>query len=115
MNNIQFWYPAIKSSDLLTDNPDVYRSQGFIRIINIKHEPYEVNINANGNGFHVIFGSQINGNFLCIPNWNLGCELGPYKERIRNTDSIYGTGQVRYEDACAISNALQLLEIMLGK
>ena len=38
-----------------------------------------------------------------------------YKDRYWNIRSIYDTGQLRYEDACAIGNALQLIELLLGK
>lgn len=115
MNNIRFWYPAIKEDAPFLREEDIQRKQGSIRIINIDHEPYEININADGYGFHTIFGSQSSGHFLCIPNWNIGCGLGPYNDRYWNTNSIYGSGKIRYEDACAIGNALQLLERFLGK
>ena len=115
MNDIQFWYPAVIEAPFTDEHPLVEKRSGTIRVINLDHEPYEININANGNGFLAIFGSHISGNFLCVPNWHLGCELGPYKDRFWNIDSIAATGKVVYEDACAIGNALDLISILIKK
>ena len=115
MNDIMFWYPAPEDDEPFHDSSDIRRKQGSIKIINIRHEPYEITIDTDGYSFHAIFGSQINGHFLCIPNWNIGCELASYNDRYWNIKSIFRSGRVRYEDAYAIGNALQLLEFMLGK
>ena len=38
----------------------------------------EMEIEANGWTFHVVVGRLDQGNFICIPNWNIGGELaGP--------------------------------------
>ena len=115
MNKIEFWYPAQKEEAPSVEQSNIVRKQGSIRVSNTEHEPYEITIDTGENGFHAIFGSQINGNFLCIPNWSLGCELAQYNDRYWNISSIYKTGRITYEDACAIGNALQLIEILLGK
>ena len=36
---------------------------------------YEAEIEGRGTYFHVIAGRHKYGNFLCIPNFNIGCEL----------------------------------------
>ena len=113
MSPIRFWYQVPSSSD--PSGKNVVQKEGSIRIINIKHEPYEIQVNANGYGFHAIFGTQTNGHFLCIPDWNMGCELGPYDDRFWNIESIKRSGQIRHDEACAIGNALDLLNFMLGK
>ena len=97
------------------DKSKILRKQGFIWLINIKTEPYEVMIDAGGYTFRIVFGRHSKGHFLCIPDWNVGCEILSYKDRYWNIRSIYDTGQLRYEDACAIGNALQLIELLLGK
>ncbi len=115
MNKIQFWYPTVKDEMPFEDQSNIQHKHGSIRVINLDHEPYEAIINTEGSGFHAIFGSQINGHFLCIPDWGMGCELGPYNDQFWNTNSIYSSGRVSYEDACGLSNALELLEFFLGK
>ncbi|MCR5012817.1 MAG: hypothetical protein K6A72_10765 [Lachnospiraceae bacterium] len=115
MDDILFWYPAYEDDRPLHERSDAKHKQGSIRVINTAHEPYEMTIDTDGYSFHAIFGSQINGHFLCIPNWNLGCELAAYNDKAWNISSIYRAGTLRYTDACAIGNALQLIEILLGK
>ena len=38
-----------------------------IHPIQLHAQPYEVKLNLNGNSYHLIFGRQVNGWFLCIP------------------------------------------------
>ena len=49
---------------------------------------YEVEINGRGSSFHVICGPQSNGHFLCIPNWQVGCELGEYNDVFWNSEQL---------------------------
>ena len=87
-----------------------------IRPLQLHRDPYEVLLEARGYSFHIIFGSQINGNFLCIPNWNVGGELAELWDRSWNMDSILRAGnQLDYEDATAITYALALLETSIHK
>ena len=113
MNDIRFWYPVPSDKDNPFSENSIIRKEGSIRVINLEQEPYEISVDANGYGFHLIFGSQINGKFLCIPNWNMGCELGPYQDRIWNVDSIIKTGQLGHDEAYAIGNALDLISFMI--
>lgn len=49
----------------------------------------EITVEWNGKSYHVIYGTQVNGGFCCIPNWGVGCELSSYWDDIMwNTDSI---------------------------
>ena len=81
-----------------------------INPIQIDHQPYEMDLEARGYSFHLIFGSQVNGNFLCIPNWQFGCELGGLTDKFWNTESIlHADSQLDYEDATAIAWALSLI------
>ena len=115
MSDIQFWYPVAAEKNPGNNERKIQRKQGFIWLFNVKTEPYEVNIDADGYTFHVIFGRHSKGHFLCIPDRNVGCEILSYKDRYWNIGAIYDTGQLRYEGACAIGNALQLIELLLGK
>ena len=115
MNNIRFWYPTLCSDTPFVDKTKVIHKEGSISVINLEKEPYEVQIDANGYGFHVIFGRLINGHFLCIPDWNMGCELGPYEDKSRNINAILQSGQIGIDEAYAIGNALDLLKILIKK
>lgn len=67
-------------------NDPVQHKKASLYPVSINKEPYEAFIEAQGLSFHVIFGSQANGNFLCIPNWQLGCELSDYTDKNWNTE-----------------------------
>jgi len=114
MNELQFWY-SVHDSTPFPGDFNVRRKHGTIQVVSTECEPYEIMVNVYGKCFHAIFGSQINGHFLCIPNYNIGCSLGPYEDLYWNIESIYDSHRVSYEDACAIGNALQLMKIFLGK
>ena len=45
---------------------------GQIKEIKGVKENCEMEVNARGSYFHVIFGSHSYGNYVCIPNWNVG-------------------------------------------
>lgn len=38
-------------------------------------DPCEAWMYARGSGFYLIVGRYAHGNYICIPNWNVGTEL----------------------------------------
>ena len=72
-------------------------------------------VNAQGYSFHLIFGRQINGRFLCIPNWQFGCELAQLSNRSWNLNSMLEKdSRLDYEDATAITCALDLVSNLIN-
>ena len=61
---------------------------GEIRLL--VHTPchYEAVITARGTSFHVIAGKYQNGNYLCVPNMDLGCELSHFSDTFWNAERI---------------------------
>lgn len=104
---MDYWFSVDENDD------EVKQYHGKIHAINIAHEPYDVTVDAIGCSFHLIFGSQINGKFLCIPNWKCGFELGPYDEELWNLTSVLSSDKISYEHGIAIVKALALLERFL--
>lgn len=37
---------------------------------------FETEVNYGGQSFTAIYGEHINGGWCCVPNWNVGCEMG---------------------------------------
>lgn len=70
---IPFLYPP--GGEIL-DGVDV--ELGEIYPLELKAEPYEISIDFRGRSYHVIFGSQCNGNFICIPGLHVGADLAGY-------------------------------------
>ena len=97
----------------LRENPEnrqVVESTGTLMPIQLGKEPFETTLHARGYSFHLIFGNQINGWFLCVPNWGIGCELAQLDDRCWNLNSILNaTDRLKYADAAAITWALSEL------
>lgn len=49
---------------------------------------YEAIVNSRGTYFHVIVGRYRNGNFLCVPNHNFGCELSQFTDTLLNAEKL---------------------------
>ena len=114
MNPIFYNFPLIYSVDDSSDNTEVKILEGTIEPIKLSTEPYEMNINALGWSYHVIFGSQINGHFLCIPNWDIGCELAAYDDITWNMNSLLKeNSKINYQGASAVLYALKYFKTYL--
>ena len=61
---------------------------GDIRLLVYTSFHYEAVITARGTSFHVIAGEYQNGNYLCVPNMDFGCELSHFSETFWNAERI---------------------------
>ena len=83
-----------------------------IQPIQLHAQPYEAKLNLNGNSYHLIFGRQINGLFLCIPNHRIGVELAHPSDRFWNKESLKAAGMETNEAstiACALKELSQYI------
>ena len=71
---------------------DANLEEGEILLIRTSHEPYEMSVEFRGFSYHVIFGKQTNGNFVCIPWLHIGADLAEYRDLHWNTDSLKRCG-----------------------
>jgi hypothetical protein len=62
--------------------------QGEIRMLSMSDNTYEVEITGRGTYFHVIVGEHQYGNYICIPNHEVGCELATYSDMFWNTECL---------------------------
>lgn len=100
------------SDDYELGDYDVETYEGKIQTIQLEEEPYEAHVNARGLNFHILFGHQINGWFLCIPNWKTGCELAHPSDLAWNLNTIIElshNSRMNYEDCTAIAYAIKEL------
>lgn len=69
--------------------------------------PYEMEVNARGSYFHILFGLHEYGHYLCIPNWNIGMELSGLTDRFWNFERLVNTHPNLSEvDAISITDSL---------
>lgn len=78
---------------------------GKITPIQLEQEPYEIEVSARGSYFHLLVGHHAYGNFLCIPNWNIGTELASLSDSFWNLERLSNT-KLKKVDACSIAYAL---------
>jgi|LGVF01.2.fsa_nt_gb hypothetical protein len=69
--------------------------------------PYEINISTNGSSYHILLGSHLGGNFICIPNWEIGCELASYSDIFWNSEKL--SNHMNPVDAECIANSIKQL------
>ena len=103
---ILFWYPVVYLDEDYIEETVVEHECGRIIPYRLTEEPYEVDIEARGYSFHLVFGRKTNGMFLCIPNRNIGIELSSLSDRSLNMDSLINTDRIDYEESTAIAWAL---------
>ena len=77
-----------------------------IHPIQLHAQPYEVKLYLNGGSYHLIFGRQINGWFLCIPNHQIGVELAHPSNKLWNQGSLEEAGMA-ISEASTIAYALK--------
>ena len=71
---------------------DTYLEGGKIILIRTSREPYEMSVEFRGFSYHLIFGKQINGNFVCIPWLHVGADLADLRNLRWNTESLKRCG-----------------------
>ncbi len=53
---------------------------------------FEYSVAVDGSAYLIIYGKHINGHYCCIPNWDIGCEMGSPGQVDYNTDRLNGVG-----------------------
>jgi hypothetical protein len=84
------------------------RWNGSIAIIKTG-DPCEAEVTSRGNSFHVIVGKHSYGNYLCIPNWNVGSELADLTDSFWNEERLRTYTKLKKIDACTVATALSIL------
>lgn len=81
---------------------------GRIRLLNQSASCYEAEITGRGTYFHLIAGRHRYGNYLCIPNHEVGSELSAYQDVFWNTERL--SGLMKKVDAITVACGLSYLE-----
>jgi hypothetical protein len=114
--SVSFEFPVVYLDPDDPEDAEVTYCQGAIKPIQFDREPYEMTLEARGYSFHLIFGSQECGNFLCIPDWQFGCELADLSDKSWNMNSIlFSDSKLDYEDVTAIVWGLSLAANFIKK
>ena len=87
------------------------RWQGEIRLIHYSDTCYEAEITGRGTYFHVIAGKHRYGNYICIPNHDVGSELSQFRDLFWNTERL--SGLIKKVDAVTVAYGLCRLEELI--
>jgi hypothetical protein len=68
-----------------------------------------VEISARGSRFHLITGKHAYGNYLCIPNWNVGTELASLTDIFWNEERLRNYSKLKKVDTRTVVTALKIL------
>ena len=112
---LTYQYPVVYFYGDDEEDSEIIRKEGQIEPLKTDKEPYEAIVSAEGYSFHILFGSQVSGMFLCIPGWHMGCELSHLNDIFWNRESSSGSdGSFGYENATAIAYELKELNELVG-
>ncbi len=77
---------------------------GSVEVTNRTETGYEVKISGRGSSFYAIIGSYEYGNYICIPSWQVGCELASLKDTFWNLEQLQQ--QMSKVDAITLATAI---------
>lgn len=90
------------------------RWKGQIRLLRLTM-PYELEVTARDSSFHILCGKHRYGNFICIPNWNIGTEMASLDDSFWNLERLTTYyPELSLIDAISITSALVKLNEYLS-
>ncbi len=88
----------------LKDGPRKESWTGKLTLLRKAPGMYEAEISGRGTYFHVLAGRHKYGNYLCIPNHDVGCELSDFSDIFWNEGRL--SGLMRKVDAVTVAAGL---------
>lgn len=85
--------------------------KGKLYLLKVSPGQYEAEFQGRGTYFHIITGRHKYGNYLCIPNHDVGCELSDLADLFWNTERI--SGLMRKVDAVTVATGLVSLQLLI--
>jgi len=86
---------------------------GKILEANLLGSHIEAEVIARGSSFRIILGHSQHGNFLCVPNWNIGIELADWDDYAWNYENLINAyPEINRIDAASIVSAINELAIL---
>lgn len=78
---------------------------GVISVVKGDRKKCEFEIRSRGHYYHVIVGTHDFGHFVCIPNWDVGCELSDFSDLFWNSERLAKC--FRKTDAITVATAIK--------
>lgn len=71
----------------------------------------EFELKSRGSYYHVILGKHNYGYYVCIPSWDVGCELSGYTDTFWNTENL--SKQIGIVDAITVATGIKEVNRLL--
>ncbi len=78
----------MKYTCILKDGSRKERWTGELTLLRRTSGQYEAEISGRGTYFHILAGRHKYGNYLCIPNHDVGCELSGFSDIFWNEERL---------------------------
>lgn len=75
-----------------TNKGNIQLLTGTLEVIAINSTSCEFHLDIGAYSYHLIYGTQINGWYLCVPNWQIGIELSRPDDSFWNRGSLLRAG-----------------------
>lgn len=72
-------------------------------------DPCEFSVKARGSSFQVILGNYEHGIYICIPNYDVGCDLTDLTDSICNMNRLCSAG-LSLVDAISVADAISAID-----
>ena len=100
-------------TDLFSDDTGRRSWNASLEVISLKGPFFELRMVGRGSSIHAIVGPQVNGNFICIPNYDAGCGLAALEDTLWNTRRL--APLIGIADAVTVAQGLsQLSQTLQG-
>lgn len=72
---------------------------------------YEMEVTGRGSSFKVLFGQTEYYHWICIPNYDVGCDMAEWSNLFWNREKL--TGLIGTVDAITVAEALKMAQYLL--
>jgi hypothetical protein len=98
-------------TDLFSDDTSQRTWDASLEVISRKGPFFELRMVGRGSSIHAIVGPQVNGSFICIPNYDAGSELAGLEDTFWNTERL--APLIGVVDAVTVAQGLRQLSLKL--
>lgn len=100
-----------------TDNKKISTASWYGEILtaSFTKSMLEADVNSRGSYFQIIMGHYSKGNYLCVPNWNIGIELAGFNDHYWTLEKLTQKyPSLNRVDAISITYAVAELALLAG-
>lgn len=94
------------------ENEEKENWSGNVGINRSEGDQYELEITGRGSRFYVIVGKSFHGNYICIPDWDVGSYLASWRDVFWNSEKL--SKYMSPVDAVTLAEGLKAVDSILS-